>query len=56
MLIKGLIQTFLHDIGEQLPGMLPTLFPDRWAQMELTLNLKAMALQSWTYLECLRAF
>lgn len=55
MSVEGLIRTLLHDIGTQLPNMLPNLFPGRWAEMESNLDPMLMVLQPWTTSECLQA-
>jgi hypothetical protein len=56
MAIEGLIRTLLHSIGTQLPDMLPNLFPDRWAEMDSSLDPKLVILQPWTTFECFQAF
>ena len=56
MAVEGLIRTLLYDIGTQLPGVLPDLFPERWAEMESSLDPKLVVLQPWTTFECLQAF
>jgi hypothetical protein len=56
MAVEGLIRTLLHGIGTQLPDMLPNLFPDRWVEMESSLDPKLMVLPPWTTSECLQAF
>jgi hypothetical protein len=56
MSVEGLIRALLHGIGTQLPDMLPNLFPDRWAEMESSSDLRLMVLQPWTTSDCLQAF
>jgi len=56
MSLGGLIRTLMHDIATALPDLVPSLFPERWEELESCHDLHSAKLQSWSSSECLRTF